>query len=130
MPLREALTPDTVACGEDLLIRLHLKVGDALRVGAQEFRIAAIVVSEPDRMSGSLSLGLRLMMSRDALDRTGLVSIGSRAAQRYLFKMLPGSPPVTEVRKSIRKILPDSFIADFARRIQSSLLVSIERPCS
>ena len=113
MPLREALTADTVACGEDLLIRLHLKVGDALRVGAQEFRIAAIVVSEPDRMSGSLSLGLRLMMSRDALDRTGLVSIGSRAAQRYLFKMLPGSPPVTEVRKSIRKILPDSFIADF-----------------
>lgn len=113
MPLRDALTVDKVACGEDLLIRLHLKVGDPLRVGAQDFRIAAIVVSEPDRMSGSLNLGLRLMMSREALERTGLVSLGSRAAQRYLFKMNPGSPQVADVRREIRKTLPDSFIADF-----------------
>ncbi len=113
MPLRDALTTETVACGEDLLIRMHLKVGDPVRVGAQQFRIAAIVVSEPDRMSGSLNLGLRMMMSRDALDRTGLLSLGSRSAQRYLFKMLPNSPPVAEVRRSIRRILPDSFIADF-----------------
>jgi putative ABC transport system permease protein len=113
VPLREALTAETVACGEDLLIRLHVQVGDAIRVGAQDFRISAIVESEPDRMSGSLNLGLRLMMSREALERTGLLALGSRSAQRFLFKLGPGAPPVSEVRRAVRRALPDSFIADF-----------------
>ena len=75
MPLAAALTPDSVAVGEDLLIRLHLKVGDTIRVGGQDYRVAAAVESEPDRMSGSMNIGLRLMMSRDAFAR-GLMSAG------------------------------------------------------
>ena len=70
MPLASALTADSVVVGEDLLIRLHLKVGDMVRVGGQDYRIAAAVVAEPDRMSGSMNIGLRLMMSRDAFART------------------------------------------------------------
>ncbi len=41
-------------------------------------------------MSGSLNFGLRLMMSREAFERTGLMQLGSRAAQRYLFKLDAG----------------------------------------
>ena len=99
--------------GEDLIIRLHLKVGDMIRVGGQDYRLAAAVVSEPDRMSGSMNIGLRLMMSRDALARTGLMQLGSRAAERILFKMNPGAPPVDELRKSIKAALPESLVADF-----------------
>jgi putative ABC transport system permease protein len=113
MTLAQALTPETAAVSEDTLIRLGEKVGDMVRIGGQEYRIAAVVVSEPDRMSGSLNVGLRLMMSREAFDRTGLMQVGSRAAQRYLFKLTQGAPPVEEVRRALKRALPESVIADF-----------------
>jgi putative ABC transport system permease protein len=113
MPLQQALTPDTVIAGEDLLIRVGVKVGEQVRVGGQDFRVAAAVISEPDRMSGSLNIGLRMMMSREAFERTGLMQIGSRAAQRYLFKLDAGAPPVWDVRAAIKSALPESTVADF-----------------
>jgi putative ABC transport system permease protein len=112
MPLAQALTADTIAAGEDVLIRLGLKTGQTLRLGGQDFRVSAIVVSEPDRMSGSLNIGLRVMLSRDALERTGLMQIGSRAAQRYLFKIQAGGPDLEEARAEIREALPEALIAD------------------
>src|SRR5579863_273664 len=113
MPLAQALTPDSVAAGEDLLIRVGVKVGEMVRVGGQDFRVAAMVVSEPDRMSGSLNIGLRLMMSREGFERTGLMQVGSRAAERYLFKLGAGAPPVEEVRAALKNALPEAVIADF-----------------
>ena len=113
MALPAALTADSVVVGDDLLIRMHLKVGDTIRVGGQDFRIAAAVVSEPDRMSGSMNIGLRLMMSRDAFARTGLMQLGSRAAERVLFKMNAGAPGVEDLRKAIKAALPESLVADF-----------------
>jgi putative ABC transport system permease protein len=113
MPIDQALKPDTVVAGEDVLIRLNLKIGDEVRVGGQDYRIVSTVISEPDRMSGSLNIGLRMMMSREAFERTGLMQIGSRAAQRFLFKLEPGSPPVADVRAAIKRALPDSVVADF-----------------
>ena len=112
MPLAEALQPGTVAAGEDVLIRLGVQVGDRIRLGSQDFRIAAIVVSEPDRMSGSLNVGLRMMISRDPFERTGLMQLGSRAIQRFLFKIEPGGPTVDEVRLALDEALPGALLAD------------------
>ncbi|MFM2124497.1 MAG: hypothetical protein RL328_948 [Acidobacteriota bacterium] len=112
MPLADALKPDTVAAGEDVLIRLGVQVGDSVKLGSQTFRMAAVVESEPDRMSGSLNVGLRLMMSREALDRTGLMQLGSRAAQRYLFRLMPGGPAVQQARAVITDALPNALVAD------------------
>ena len=83
-----------------MLLRLNAKVGDkACRVGSERlFRISAVVNNEPDRMSGSMNVGLRTMMSRAAFERSGLMGFGSRGAYRYLFKMGPASPPVADVR--------------------------------
>lgn len=113
MPLRDALTADSVAAGQDLLMRLNVQVGGSVHVGEREFKIAAMIVSEPDRMSASLNFGMRLMMSREAFDSTGLQGLGSRGSQRYLFKLDAGAPPVERVRREIRRALPDANIADF-----------------
>lgn len=113
MPLASALTPETVVAGEDLLIRLNLHVGDSVHVGERDFRIIAAIVSEPDRMSASLNIGLRLMMSREAFAATGLMQPGSRASERYLFKLDPGAPDVQQARREIRRALPQAMIADF-----------------
>jgi putative ABC transport system permease protein len=112
MPLAHALKPDTVAAGEDVLIRLGVKVGDSIKLGDAEFKVTAIVTSEPDRMSGSLNVGLRVMLSRDAFARTGLIQLGSRAAERYLFKLQPGGPGVEEARGLVKEALPTALIAD------------------
>jgi len=112
MPLSQALTPDTVVAGEDVLIRLGIKVGDPVRLGSADFRVAAMVLSEPDRMSGSLNVGLRMMISREGFERTGLMQLGSRAAERYLFKIEPNGPPMEETRSAIQDALPEARVID------------------
>ncbi|MBZ5590758.1 MAG: FtsX-like permease family protein [Acidobacteriia bacterium] len=111
--LARVLTADSVAVSEDLLLRLKVAVGDSVRLGGQPFRIIGVVTSEPDRMSGSLNVGPRVMITREGLDRTGLMSIGSRASERYLFRLTPGSPGIEEVRQTLQKSFPEALIADF-----------------
>src|SRR5579871_2706016 len=63
MALRDAIGEDSVAVANDVLLRLGVKTGDRLRIGTGVFRISAVVVNEPDRMSGSMNVGLRMLMS-------------------------------------------------------------------
>ncbi len=113
-PLREALTAETVVVSDDLLLRLGVRAGDTLRIGGQDFRIAGVMVSEPDRMTGSLNVGPRVMITRQGLDRTGLMSLGSRAAERYLFKLpAAGGPGVAEVRQILKQSFPEATLADY-----------------
>jgi putative ABC transport system permease protein len=112
-PLRTALTSNTVAVSDDVLLRLHLKIGDTIQLGGQPFRIIGQVTYEPDRMLGSLNVGPRVMMTRAGLDHTGLMMPGSRAAERFLFRLTPGSPDIATVRDRLKKAFPEALIADF-----------------
>jgi putative ABC transport system permease protein len=112
--LREALDAQAVVVSDDLLMRLKVRTGDTLRIGGQDFRIAGVVASEPDRMTGSLNVGPRVMISRVGLERTGLIGIGSRAAERFLFKLpAVGTPGVEEVRRVLKRSFPEATIADY-----------------
>jgi putative ABC transport system permease protein len=111
--LGAVLDSRSAAVSDDLLIRLKARVGDQVRLGGQEFRIAATLVSEPDRITGSLNVGPRVMISREGLDRTGLIGIGSRAAQRFLFRLPPGGPDVQQVRNILKRAFPEGLIADY-----------------
>lgn len=110
--LRDALKPDTVVVSDDLLMRLNVSVGDSIRIGGQPFRIAGVVKEEPDRMVGNLNVGPRIMISREGLDRANLILPGSRAAERFLFK-LPPTLSVDAVRARLKKAFPESQIVDF-----------------
>jgi putative ABC transport system permease protein len=113
-PLREALGPTTVIVSDDLLVRLNVRTGDLLHIGGQDFRIAGVMVSEPDRMTGSLNVGPRVMLSREGLDRTGLITPGSRAAERYLFALpTRGGPDVAQARAVLKQAFPEATIADY-----------------
>ncbi len=111
--LRTALTADTIAVSDDVLLRLNLKVGDTLLLGGKQFRIVGVVAYEPDRMLGSLNVGPRIMMTRDGLDRTGLMLPGSRAAEHFLFRLDAGAPGIEEVRQQLRGAFPEALIADY-----------------
>ena len=123
--LRQALTDDTVVVDDNLLVRLRAKVGDSLKVGGRWFRIAAVIEKEPDRMTAGVGLGPRVMMTRRAMDATGLLQPGSRATERYLFA-LGDKLKVADVRAQIEKILPDAQVTDF-RETSPALTQGVDR---
>ena len=112
-PLSAALAPDTIAASRDLLFRLGIEVGDTVLLGDETFRLAAAVLVEPDRMTGSFNVGPRVMISREALDRSGLMRPGSRASQRYLFKLPPDGISIEQARKELREVFKGGYITDY-----------------
>src|ERR1039458_8780001 len=110
--LKQALEGDSAVVAEEFLIRLNAQVGQTLRLGGRNFRIAAVLRQEPDRISAGAGLGPRVMISQAALARTGLLAPGSRASERLLMKLPPQADPVT-LRKQVEAALPDAQVMDF-----------------
>lgn len=112
-PLADALTEDAVLASQDLLIRLGAEVGDEVRLGDAEFRIAAVLRVEPDRMTGAMNFGPRVMVSQRGLDRTGLVRFGSRATRRFLVKLPTEGMDVDQARAALSEGIPDIRMTDY-----------------
>ena len=134
--LHASLNDDTVVVADDLLIRLHLKVGDQLTVGSKVFRIASVVTNEPDRLSGNFAAGPRVLISRKGLDASGLLAPGSHSGQRYLFKVpKPGNgAPISESRVQdlklrLEKLLPEAQVTDY-RETNPALTQGLDRATS
>ncbi len=77
----------TDLCGavaeQTLLDRLHVQPGAIIRIGSENFRLRAMIVSEPDRVSGGFDLGPHILVSTDGLKKTGLVTLGSIISYQY-----------------------------------------------
>ena len=134
--LSDVLTKDTVVVADDLLIRLKLKIGDDLKIGNKIFRIASVVTNEPDRLSGSFAAGPRVLMSRQGFTESGLLAPGSRATQRYLFKVPPppsGRPisdkAVSDLKAHLIKLLPEAQITDY-RESNPALTAGLDQATS
>ena len=133
--LRDVLGPDTVVVADDLLVRLKLKVGDSLKIGDKLFRIAAVVVNEPDRLSGSFSPGPRVLISRQGLEASGLLAPGSHAGQRYLFKVpKPAGAPISDaavadLKARLIKLLPEAQVSDY-RETNPALTAGLDQATS
>jgi putative ABC transport system permease protein len=134
--LKATLDAHSVAVGDDLLLRLGLRVGDQLKVGGELFHIVATVVNEPDRLSGNFAAGPRVLMSRDALASTGLLAPGSHATERFLFKLPPpsdGRPvsdtAVSDLKARLVTLLPQAQITDY-RETNPALTQGLDRATS
>ena len=109
--LRDALKCDRNVCGavveQTLFDRLHIARGGIIRVGTQDFRIGAVLVGEPDRISGGFSLGPHVLISKAALKRTGLVTLGSLIEYAY---RVSAPPPFStdEFRATASRTFPDA----------------------
>ncbi len=111
--LRALLRDDsTVVVTPELLMRLKVKPGDDVRIGGMPFRIVGTVVTEPDRLASGFGPGMRIVMTRAGLQRTGLIQFGSRAAQRFLFKLRPGTN-LDAMKTQIRKLIPGAILSDY-----------------
>ncbi len=111
--LRTLLRDDASAVvTPELLLRLNVKPGQQIRLGGQDFLITGTLISEPDRLASGFGPGMRAIITRGGLDRTGLIQFGSRAAQRFLFKLKPGTN-LDGLRAGLQAIMPRIHISDY-----------------
>ena len=112
-PLATLLGDDSsVVVTPELEMRLKVKPGDTLRLGGKEFKITGTVTSEPDRLASGFGPGMRALVSEAGLERSGLVQFGSRAAQRFLFKLKPGAN-LDSIKDQLKTVTHRIFISDY-----------------
>src|SRR5262245_27135368 len=102
-PANTHLDENSVAVSDDLLLRLHVRVGDSIAVGKRMFQIKARIAKEPDRMTTGFTLGPRVLFSREGLSAAGIIIPGSRITERVLLK-LPDDQNLDEVRRQLEDI--------------------------
>lgn len=82
VPTREVPTPGTAWVDAALLASLDLQLDQSLWLGDAQFRVARLIVVEPDRGSGFMSFSPRVMIHQDDIPATGLVQPASRLNYR------------------------------------------------
>ena len=90
-----------------LLSRIGLAIGDRLQVGDAEIEVRATIVREPDRVSGSFTLGPRLMVANETFDATGLVRPGSMLRHKYRVR-LPAAETAGPWVEKLDSAFPDA----------------------
>ena len=115
MPLPGLLAQQDGAFGAavdlTLLTRLNLKIGDRITVGKAVIALRAVLTREPDKLSGGIGFGPRLLIGAAALDASGLVQPGSLVRWQYRLR-LPATDAsdgaVTSVEKQAQAAFPDA----------------------
>lgn len=100
----------------EILTLLNASIGDTLKLGDMNFRIAAVV--EDDAASGiSTSMAPRIYMSMNALKKANLLREGTLAWHARLYKV-PGlsDPALEDLRDRIYKALPNSDVQIYTHK--------------
>ncbi len=105
-PLASLLDHDGAVVQRELLDRLGLGIGDRLVVGDVTLTIRGVVEAEPDRAASLVTLGPRVLLSPEALERSRLVAFGSRVRHRVLVGLGPGIA-ADETRGSLARAVSD-----------------------
>lgn len=78
--------PGTVLVEQQVFSSLNLSIGDAFKIGEEEFTIHDEIITEPDRPLTAFGFGARVIMHQSDLAATGLVGQKSRVNYRIEIK--------------------------------------------
>ena len=95
--------PGSVWLDARALQALGLTVGEKLKLGAVDFRVAQVLAYEPDRGGDFFSIAPRLLMNEADVTRTRLLGPGSRVSYRVL--LAGGRGDLESFRRSIEPTL-------------------------
>ncbi len=104
-PLASALQPDTAVVSRSLAERLAVEPGSHILLNGVDFRIAAVLTAEPDRLASAPNPYPRVMLSDAAFARTRIVSQGNAVTWRLLFR-----GPASKDR--LQSIFPEGHVTD------------------
>ncbi len=127
-PLSQLLTKGHALVEESLLYQLDAKVGDTLRLGKVELKIADVLIREPDATVQFSRFAPRLLMGFEEAQASGLIGPASRVVRNTLIR-LPKTQDPHQQADSLRKALPNRFSTirtydqaqPFFRRIKRTL---------
>ena len=85
--LQDLLANQGAVVDPSFLLKSGLKKGEQFSLGKIKIRINGVVLSEPDRISRAFSIGPRVFISSNTLDKSGLVQPGSRVKHRTLVRL-------------------------------------------
>jgi putative ABC transport system permease protein len=115
----------TVWIASALAARLHVGVGDTLKVGRASLRVAQIITREPDSVLDYFGIAPRVLMSDADLASTGLVQVGSRIGYRLL--VAGEEKPVQRFRAQVAKGLERGERIEGVRDSRSEVRTALER---
>ncbi len=87
--------------------RLGVGLGDRIAVGDAAVEIRAVIEREPDRSTGALVLGPRLLVARDAVEASGLIKPGSLVRFHYRIG-LPDDSDIEAWVGELERAFPDA----------------------
>jgi putative ABC transport system permease protein len=111
--LDSILNADSAVVSPDLLEALQLREGMTLRIRDGVFQVSGVIAAEPDRYAGPYSPAPRVLVSREGLDRTGLLRFDDRGYHRVLIRA-PAAGNIGEMCRRLEQVFPNSDIADSA----------------
>ena len=100
--LAELLGDEGAAAAPELLSRLGLSIGDSILLGREPLRIVATIVSEPDRLPGTVAIGPRLFVHRRVLDRSGITGFSGFTRNKTLLALPEAGLDADALAKSLR----------------------------
>lgn len=96
-----------IVADKSLLVRLGVSIGDRIALGDTEFRVAAVLETEPDRATRGIQLGPRAIVSRAGLEEAALMRPGSLA--HFLYRViLPRETGVASFKARLSEAFPDA----------------------
>lgn len=114
-PLHAALDAERAAVAPALLAALGLAPGDEFLLGGARFTAAAQVLAEPDRLGISFTLGPRVFITQEGLERTDLLGFTSRV-DHEAHLALPAGTDVEALEERIERELLEPGLV---RRVRS-----------
>ena len=73
--------------GPELLNQMGIEIGEKITIGEIDFTVRGTVLQEPGGQLGAFNFGPRVLIDREALNDTGILTFGSRANYRILLKL-------------------------------------------
>ena len=92
----------------ELLAQLSVGVGDAITIGSQRFTIRGVIQNEPGRRLGAFSIGPRVFVDLEDLQKTGLLGFGSRAMTQRLLRV--PEPALDPLIAQLRRDFANDFV--------------------
>jgi putative ABC transport system permease protein len=94
-----------------LLERLHLALGATLLLGDKPFTVRAALLNEPDRLGRGFALGPSVLVSKGALEASGLMSGDALFGETVRIALPPGASPAQAVQSLMRSFPVAGFRA-------------------
>jgi putative ABC transport system permease protein len=99
------------AVDPELMSRLHIALGQQFLIGDTPFIARAALIKEPDRLGRGFALGPSVVVAKEALDRSGLISNDALFGETVRIALPPSLSPAFAIQSLTRAFPNGGFRA-------------------